>query len=60
MSAAERTEIRWVKPRERCRINGHLCEVSRQARRTTFVRVIEGEFVGATVQLPRKQVVVRA
>lgn len=57
----ETVELREIRPRERCYINGYLCEVIRQARRTTFVREIGGRLEGnVTVQMARKSKVARA
>lgn len=52
-----RRELRTFKPRERCQINGYDCEIVRQARRTTFVKIVAGELAGAVVQLDRKRAV---
>lgn len=49
-------ELRTFKPRERCEINGYICQIVRQARRTTFVQIVEGELTGCTVQLKQTQV----
>lgn len=57
---SQTVEISTLRPRERCLINGYLCEVIRQARRTTFVREIGGRLEGnVTVQMGRKARVVR-
>jgi hypothetical protein len=59
---ASREPLRAFKPRERCSINGYVCVIEHQARRTTFVRIVEcadPELVGARVQLDRKQMVDR-
>jgi len=50
--------IKTLRPTERCTINGYECEIVRQARRTTFVRIVgpkDPDLVGVTVQLKREQ-----
>jgi hypothetical protein len=54
------TTLREVEPRERCLVNGWLVEVERQARRTTFVRVIDRRMLvdePVVVQLSRMTLV---
>jgi hypothetical protein len=51
--------LKSLKPLDRCTINGYTVEVSRQARRTTFVRIVGGDLNGCTVQLPRDKMVAR-
>lgn len=59
LPSGTRQPLSYYNPGERCTINGHLCEVVRQARRTTYVRIIDGEWSpekpSPTVQLNRDQ-----
>lgn len=46
--------VRWFHPGERCFVNGYEVEILRQARRTTFARVVDVRLPGrVTVQLGR-------
>lgn len=47
--------LRSLRPLESCLINGYRCEVVRQARRSTFLRVVDNRLPGRTVvQLEKK------
>jgi hypothetical protein len=50
-SMSEMIPIRHVQPRHRCIWLGYELEVERQARRTTFARVVSGPLEGARLQL---------
>ena len=52
---SERVQLKTLRPTASCEINGHACDIVRQARRTTYVRITRGELRGAIVQLPRTQ-----
>lgn len=55
-----RVQLRDLEPGDHCRISGHLCEVERQARKTTFVHMLEDtELKGISVQLDREKWVTR-
>lgn len=55
-----RVQLRDLDPGDHCRINGYLCEVERQARKTTFVHIIDDvDFAGVSVQLDREKWVTR-
>lgn len=44
-----------LRPLEMCDVNGFRCEVLRQARRTTYLRVLDSRLPGrAVVQLDKK------
>ena len=49
------TMLKTLTPGERVTINGYVCEIVRQARRTTYVRIVVGELSGAVVQLDRNR-----
>lgn len=47
--------MRSLRPLETCDVNGYQCEVLRQARRTTYLRVLDSRLPGrAVVQLDKK------
>jgi hypothetical protein len=46
-------EVRTLRPRQRFRWFGYECEVERQARRTTFARIISGDLQGVRIQIKR-------